>query len=70
MSDDAQTHFTYTYNPPTNTLTTLVASKVPHQVPAKGEITIRVHATALNPVDVQLAGWLPTKVQESTQRES
>ncbi|QRV89387.1 Zinc-binding dehydrogenase [Ceratobasidium sp. AG-Ba] len=57
MADPSGTYLAYTYTSPTSTLTTLEASRVPHRPPGKGEIKVRICASALNPVDVQLAGW-------------
>lgn len=56
MSTLTGTYAAYTYSSTTNTLTSLKKVQVPHRAPAHGEIVIRVYATALNPVDVQLAG--------------
>ena len=76
MSALTGSYAAYTYSSATNTLTTLAKTQVPHRAPAHGEIVIRVCATALNPVDVQVAGvtglystvlgWMVGKSEQST----
>lgn len=56
MSTLTGTYAAYTYSSTTNTLTVLTKVQIPHRAPTHGEIIIRVCATALNPVDVQVAG--------------
>jgi hypothetical protein len=56
MSTLTGTYTAYTYETSTNTLTTLSTAQVLHRPPGKGEITLRVCATALNPGEIQLAG--------------
>ncbi|CCO28873.1 Reticulon-4-interacting protein 1, mitochondrial OS=Bos taurus GN=RTN4IP1 PE=2 SV=1 [Rhizoctonia solani AG-1 IB] len=56
MSELTGTYAAYAYNTTTNTLSNIAQTEVIHRAPAAGQIKIQVHATALNPVDVQLAG--------------
>ncbi|CAE7180262.1 unnamed protein product, partial [Rhizoctonia solani] len=56
MAELTGTYTAYAYSTTTNTLANLTQTAVIHRPPPAGQITIRVHATALNPVDVQLAG--------------
>ncbi|CAE6410981.1 unnamed protein product [Rhizoctonia solani] len=56
MSELTGTYVAYAYNTTTNTLSNIAQTEVIHRSPTAGHIKIRVHATALNPVDVQLAG--------------
>ncbi|KAJ1307465.1 hypothetical protein OPQ81_001565 [Rhizoctonia solani] len=56
MSELTGTYTAYAYSTTTNTLSNITTTAVIHAPPPSKHITIRVHATALNPVDVQLAG--------------
>ncbi|CAE6436152.1 unnamed protein product [Rhizoctonia solani] len=56
MSELTGTYAAHAYNTTTNTLSNITQTEVIHRPPAAGQIKVRVHATALNPVDVQLAG--------------
>ncbi|KAF8688946.1 Zinc-binding dehydrogenase, partial [Rhizoctonia solani] len=56
MSELTGTYAAHAYNTTTNTLSNITQTEVTHRPPAAGQIKVRVHATALNPVDVQLAG--------------
>lgn len=56
MSELTGTYTAYAYSDTAPTLTNIVHTEVIHRPPSKGEITLRVCATALNPMDTQLAG--------------
>jgi NADPH:quinone reductase-like Zn-dependent oxidoreductase len=56
MSSLTGTYTAYTCHGVTKSLTTLSTTQVPHRPPGKGEITLRVCATGLNPMDFKLSG--------------
>ena len=56
MPELTGTYTAYAYTTTTNTLANITHTEVIHHPPKQDEIVVRVCATSLNPVDVQLAG--------------